>query len=68
MNIGDMIENNKKKRQYPDLDVDSIMPFGKYQGRTVEDILDDNPSYIQFLAESGTGFSDEVYEYLATVL
>lgn len=56
--------------KYPPLKLSSIMPFGKYQGKLVKDIVAINRGYIQWLEDNGiarfdlTEEKDELAEYL----
>lgn len=44
-------------------DYEDIMTFGKYKGKTVEWIIDDQPSYIMWLVENEIiECDDEIYE------
>lgn len=48
-------------RNYPPLDFDDEMPFGKHKGETVAEVIDDDPSYMVWLLSEGkTGFTPEV--------
>jgi hypothetical protein len=38
------------------LDLDQILWFGKHQGRTIEDVLDDDPRYLMWACENVDGF------------
>jgi hypothetical protein len=43
------------------LGLDDILPFGRYQGYTVEEILKDRPEYIRWLiVNTSTKFHDSV--------
>lgn len=45
----------------PDLYLDSILPYGKYKGEEVEDVLEDNPQYLVACVEYDTfNFAQEV--------
>lgn len=47
------------------LTLETILTFGKYEGKQVEDLLDDDPGYLFWLAENTpTIFNDEAYEAL----
>jgi len=35
------------------LGVDTILKFGKYKGKSVEEVLDINPGYIKWIKEKG---------------
>jgi len=40
-------------------DLDSILDFGKYKGRTVEDVLDEDPRYLLWALESVERFETD---------
>lgn len=44
-----------EKRQEPITDVNVRMPFGKYRGETIQDILDCDPNYLVW-AHNNTDF------------
>jgi len=45
--------------------LDSVFNFGKYKGEQVEDVVEDDPSYIRWLCEkTSTEFCDDVLEAL----
>ncbi len=47
------------------LRLDSLMPFGKYLGEQVEDLIYDDPSYLAWcVSEEVTPFDDEVIKKL----
>lgn len=47
------------------LTLESILTFGKHKGEQVEDLIEDNPSYIRWLMENTDMiFDEEVYEKL----
>jgi len=54
-----------KKRERKELTLECLMPFGKYKGQQVEDLLEDDPQYIHYLAEDGLSFDEEVLENLS---
>jgi hypothetical protein len=39
--------------------IENVMPFGKYAGMTMEQILKENPSYIVYAAENFTNIAIE---------
>lgn len=46
---------------YARLDFEDEMPFGKYKGQTVADVIDDDPQYMVWLTgEKPETFTDEV--------
>ena len=49
------------------LSMDSIFTFGKYEGEQVEDVLEEDPSYIKYMAEEGLNFDEEVLELVARI-
>ena len=46
------------------LDIDDSMEFGKYQGESIDIILDEDPDYIVWLIEQGVDVSAEVKQHL----
>ena len=47
------------------LKLDDEMTFGKHKGKQVEDLVEDDPSYIRWLVENaGTEFDNETLEAL----
>jgi len=49
--------------KFPTLTRDSIMPFGKYKGQTMDDIADNDPAYIVWLAEeTDTVICNKLYD------
>lgn len=47
------------------LKLDDDMPFGKHKGKQIEDLVEDEPSYIRWLCENAnTEFDDTVLEAL----
>ncbi len=48
------------------LTLESDMPFGKYKGRQVEDVIEDDPSYVRWMAENSDNieFDNEALEAL----
>ena len=44
------------------LELDDELEFGKHQGLTVSDILENDAEYIEWLISEGVEFSDEVIE------
>jgi uncharacterized protein (DUF3820 family) len=59
-------QNHPPERQYPILTQESKMPFGKHKGRTIQTIINTEPSYITWLIENipTVEFSDGVIEAL----
>lgn len=49
------------------LGLDDSMPFGKHKGSQIEDLVEDNPSYIRWLCENSTHveFDEAVLEALS---
>lgn len=48
--------------------MDHIMTFGKHEGHQVEDILEDDPSYMVWLAEeTNTDLDEEVLEHISRI-
>lgn len=46
---------------YDQLDFDNEMPFGKYKGELVADVIDDHPQYMVWLLGEKPGmFTDDV--------
>ena len=46
--------------------LEDTFKFGKYKGQQVEDVIDDDPSYVRWLCENTeTHFDDEVLETLS---
>lgn len=37
-------------------DLDDVMDFGKYKGKSVEDVLEEDPSYLLWLLENSERF------------
>jgi len=55
----------KSAEEYPILTLESILSFGKYKGEQVEDLIEDDPSYIQWMVENEIRlFDEEVLEKL----
>lgn len=56
----------KAERSYPVLDLDDELPFGKYKGRPLRDVIEDDPGWIQWAIENISTFavSDGVIEQL----
>ena len=51
-----------------DLGVDDLMPFGKYKGRQIEDLLIDDIEYLVWVVESGNEiFDEEVMDKISRV-
>lgn len=49
-----------------EMDLDSMFTFGKYEGYILEDVIDDDPSYMEFLVENDVvSLSSEVMDRLA---
>jgi uncharacterized protein (DUF3820 family) len=47
------------------MNLESTFRFGKYKGRQVEDVVEDDPGYIRWLCENTeTEFDDAVLEAL----
>lgn len=46
------------------LDLDTEFEFGKYKGLTVDEVIDDDVEYIEWLIDQGIDTSDEVKELL----
>ena len=47
------------------MNLESIFKFGKHKGQQVEDVVEDDPSYVRWLCENTeTDFDDEVLESL----
>jgi uncharacterized protein (DUF3820 family) len=46
------------------LDLDTELEFGKYKGLTVDEVIDDDAEYIEWLIDRGIDTSDEVKELL----
>ena len=46
------------------LELDTLLEFGKYQGLSVSEILEDDPDYIDWLKNEGYELSDEVEELI----
>lgn len=40
-------------------DLDSALDFGKYKGRTVEDVLDEDPAYLLWALENVERFETD---------
>ena len=51
-------------RQNELLELDTELEFGKHQGLSVSDILEDDPQYIEWLKGEGYEVSDEVQDEL----
>lgn len=48
------------------LGLDSLMPFGRYQGHQIEDMIEDHPSYIEWLVQDEiVEFDEETLELIA---
>ena len=46
-----------------DIGMDDKLPFGKYKGTEIEEVLSDDPSYLKWMAENtDIKFDDEVLE------
>ena len=54
MSTNDELKNKTANGTKPVLceGFDYVMPFGKYKGKTLVQILDENPSYIVWLSEN----------------
>ncbi len=51
---------NYPKQKYKELELDSIMPFGKHKGERIQSILDEEEDYITWLLENtSVKFSSE---------
>ena len=49
-------------------DMDDLMPFGKYKGQMIEDLLEDDPEYMKWAAEyTDIRFTDEVLERIEKI-
>ncbi len=48
------------------LKLDTDMPFGKHKGKQVEDLVEDEPDYMRWMAENSDNveFDEEVLEAL----
>lgn len=58
----DFTELFSVKVKHPPITLDSIMPFGKYQGSSVDTILEVEPRYLVWLAEeTDNEVASEVY-------
>ena len=59
-------EMSFNKLMNKDLGLDDFFKFGKYKGEQVEDILTDDPDYIDWLIEEGVvDFDEEVLELVS---
>lgn len=48
-----------------ELSLDSILPFGKYRGYQLEDVIQDDPNYISWLVDNTNySFDEEVMQLL----
>ena len=57
-----------KRTMYMIYDMDDDMPFGKYKGHTIEDILIDDPDYMVWVAENtDLDLTNEVQERIAKI-
>jgi hypothetical protein len=45
----------KIKKQYNEVDVDSVLPFGKYKGEIFSDVIKKDKNYLQWCLENVTG-------------
>lgn len=49
-------------------DMDDSMPFGKYEQQTIEDVIEDDPDYMKWFAETfNIDFTEEVLERIAKI-
>lgn len=57
-----------EKSKYPAIGLSDKMPFGKYKGTEVEEILQDDSRYLVWLLEStDTNFTQEVIDLIEQV-
>ena len=48
------------------LELESILDFGKHKGKMIEDVIVDNPGYMEWMADNDVReFSEEVMELLS---
>lgn len=61
-----MLKSKKTRKQYTILELDSVLTFGRYEGETVEWIMQENPRFLKWLDESlkTHRLSDSVKELL----
>lgn len=45
--MSDFVKTDPKK--YPKLGIDSVLPFGKYKGREIKEVIRYNPFYINWI-------------------
>jgi len=45
--------------------LDDIFTFGKHKGEQLEDVIEDDPAYIEWLAKEEYDFDEETLEVLA---
>lgn len=58
-----MLDINKK--EYDPLHYKSAMPFGKYKGKMVGEIVNEDPSYLQWCMDNlSTSFDEEVIDLI----
>jgi len=49
-------------------DMDDLMPFGKYKGTEIEEIIEDDPQYMVWAVENmSIQFSEEVLEIVGRI-
>ena len=59
--------DNLNRVQYPALGFDDVMPFGKYQGKTIEWILDNDYSYLKWAtSEANVTLTNDAWDDLQT--
>ena len=47
------------------LGLDDLLPFGKHEGQQVEDVIHDDPSYIEWIVAGGVfDFDEETLELI----
>ncbi len=57
-----------KANQYMD-EVTDVFNFGKYKGSTLEHVMDDSPSYLQWCTDVGAiEFSEEMLEAVSIAI
>lgn len=60
----------KQLKKYSPLGLDSIMPFGSHKGKTIKEIADSTPSYLEWCLKNVEGFclQHEAYDYFMAAL
>lgn len=58
-----------QERVYEPKHMDSYMPFGKYQGKRIDEVIEDDPKYIQWASDNlNFSIDEECQEFLQEML